>query len=86
MNLYGPAITNLTEQFAKLPGVGKKSAERLMHHILRSSREEALALADAIRRVKDTVHPCPNCFNLTEGEVCNICNDSRRDPTLLCIV
>jgi len=86
VNLYGPAITNLTEQFAKLPGVGKKSAERLMHHILRSSREEALALADAIRRVKDTVHPCPNCFNLTEGEVCNICNDSRRDPTLLCIV
>lgn len=86
MNLYGPAVTNLTEQFSKLPGVGKKSAERLMHHILRCSQEEALALADAIRRVKETVHPCPVCFNLTEGEVCSICNDSRRDSTLLCIV
>jgi len=86
VNVYGPAVTNLTEQFAKLPGVGKKSAERLMHHILRAPPEEALALADAIRRVKETVHPCPVCFNLTEGEVCSICNDSRRDPTLLCIV
>jgi recombination protein RecR len=86
VNLYGPAVTNLTEQFAKLPGVGKKSAERLMHHLLRSSPQEALALAEAIRLVKETVHPCPVCFNLTEGEVCSICNDSRRDPTLLCIV
>ncbi len=86
VNLYGPAITNLTEQFAKLPGVGKKSAERMMHYILRCTHEEAVGLADAIRRVKETVHPCPVCFNLTEGEVCSICNDSRRDPTLLCIV
>lgn len=86
MTVYGPAVNNLIEQFATLPGIGKKSAERLAHHVLRCSDEEALELAESIRRVKSEVHPCPECFNLTEGEVCRICSDSRRDPQVLCIV
>ncbi|MFO1021918.1 MAG: recombination mediator RecR [Planctomycetales bacterium] len=86
MTVYGPAVNNLIEQFATLPGIGKKSAERLAHHVLRCSNEEALELADSIRRVKSEVHPCPECFNLTEGEVCRICSDPRRDPQVLCIV
>jgi recombination protein RecR len=83
---YGPAVGRLIEQFATLPGIGRKSAERLAHHVLASPREEALRLAEAIRQVKDAVHPCSQCFNLTEGELCAVCRDPKRQRHTLCIV
>jgi recombination protein RecR len=83
---YGPAVGQLIEQFATLPGIGRKSAERLAHHVLASPRDEAMRLAEAIRQVKDAVHPCSQCFNLTEGDLCAICRDSKRQRHTLCIV
>lgn len=83
---YGTAVGNLIERLATLPGVGRKSAERLANHLLDCSEEEANSLADAIRRVKSAVHPCSVCFNLTEGEVCDICRDPRRDQHSVCVV
>ena len=86
MNAFGPVVTRLIDQFATLPGIGRKSAERLAHHMLRCSREDALQLADAIRAVKDTVRPCSVCFNLTEQELCEICADPRREQRSVCVV
>ncbi len=80
------SVTRLIDEFAKLPGIGKKSAERLTYHVLRLRESEALALAEAIRGVKLNVRSCRICFNLSEGEVCAICSDPRRDATVLCIV
>jgi recombination protein RecR len=80
------SVTNLIDQFAKLPGIGKKSAERLAYHVLRMHRSEALALADAIRDVKQNVRYCRRCYNLAEEEECTICRDPRRDPETLCVV
>lgn len=86
MSPYGPAMTQLIDQFEMLPGVGRKSAERLAHFILMCPPEKALGLAEAIRTVKTTVRPCSVCFNLTEGEKCSICSDARRDPQVVCVV
>lgn len=83
---YGPAVASLIDEFGRLPGIGRKTAERLAHHILASPADEALGLAEAIRRVKEAVHPCAQCFNLTEGELCAICSDSKRQRHMLCIV
>ncbi|GDX94415.1 recombination protein RecR [Planctomycetia bacterium] len=80
------AIATLIDRFADLPGIGRKSAERLAHHVLGMSRDDAVAFADAIRAVKDNLRPCRECFNLAEEERCDICRDSRRDRTLLCVV
>jgi recombination protein RecR len=81
----GP-ITRLVDYFADLPGIGRKSAERLAYHVLGMSRTEALAFADAIRAVKENLRPCRTCFNLGEGAECAICGDPRRDRTLVCVV
>lgn len=83
---YGPAVGNLIERLSTLPGVGRKSAERLANHLLDCSAEEANLLADAIRTVKTVVHPCSICFNLTEGDICSICRDPRRDSHSVCVV
>jgi recombination protein RecR len=80
------SVANLIDQFAKLPGIGRKSAERLAYHVLRVHKAEALGLADAIRDVRDNVHYCQSCFNLAEGPQCLICSDPKRDRTQLCIV
>ncbi len=80
------SVVNLINQMAKLPGIGKKSAERLAYHILRQHESEAIALADAIRDVKIKVKYCKQCFNLAEEELCAICRDPSRDPGLLCVV
>lgn len=80
------SISVLVDEFAKLPGIGRKSAERLAYHILRVHKTEALALADAIRNVKENVRYCRVCFNLAEQEECAICRDPRRDQTVLCVV
>ncbi len=80
------SVGNLIEQFARLPGIGKKSAERLAYHILRTHESEAAALADAIRAVKKNVRYCGECFNLAEGELCSVCADPRRERDVLCVV
>ncbi len=80
------SVARVIDEFAKLPGIGKKSAERLAYHILRVHKAEAIALADAIRNVRENVRYCKTCFNLSEGEVCSICTDAKRDQTLLCVV
>jgi recombination protein RecR len=82
----GGAIARLTEEFGKLPGIGPKTAERLTHYLLGAERSEALALAEALRAIAERVHPCRQCFNLTEGELCSICSDPRRDSSLICVV
>ena len=83
---FGPAFANLIDQFATLPGIGRKSAERLAHYILSVGEAQALELSEAIRRVKASVHPCRVCFNLTEDDLCTICADSRRDRHVVCVV
>lgn len=84
--MLSESVTKLVDEFAKLPGIGKKSAERLAYHVLRIHQSEALALAEAIRSVKENVRYCRNCYNLTEQEECDICRDPRRDRSQLCIV
>jgi len=74
------------EELGKMPGVGPRTAERLAQHVLRIGREEALALARAVRDVKDRIRPCKFCFNLTETRTCRICADPARDRELLCVV
>jgi len=80
------SVDNLIAQLGKLPGIGKKSAERLAYHLLHLSKGEAMALADAIRDVKQNVHYCTACYNLAEGELCSICADAQRDATTICVV
>lgn len=80
------SVARVIDEFAKLPGIGRKSAERLAYHILRVHKSEALALADAIRNVRENVRYCKICYNLSEGELCAICQDPQRDPTRLCVV
>jgi recombination protein RecR len=80
------SVARVIEEFAKLPGVGRKSAERLAYHVLRVHKNEALALADAIRNVRENVRYCEICYNLSEGPRCSICQDATRDRTLLCVV
>ncbi|MGA2067104.1 MAG: recombination mediator RecR [Thermoguttaceae bacterium] len=80
------SVSDLIGELAKMPGIGRKSAERLAYYVLRVSRQEALALADAIRNVKEHVRYCRNCYHLAEEEECEICRDPRRDRELLCIV
>jgi len=82
------AIDRLIDALGRLPGVGAKTAERLAHHLLKCPGEEALALADAIRSVREQVAHCQVCFNLTESEqpLCAVCRDPRRDVGLVCVV
>lgn len=80
------SVGRLVEEFARLPGIGKKSAERLTYHVLRVPSTEALRLAEAIRSVKENVRYCGVCFNLAEGERCTICQDPRRDTGQICVV
>ncbi|MAV35413.1 MAG: recombination protein RecR [Planctomycetaceae bacterium] len=80
------SVVNVIDQFAKLPGVGRKSAERLAYHLLRVNKSEALALAEAIRSVRENVRYCQTCFNLSEGPRCLICEDPKRDASTLCVV
>jgi recombination protein RecR len=80
------SIGKLIDELAKLPGIGRKSAERLAYHLLRVNKAEALGLADAIRDVRENVRYCQVCYNLAEGELCSICSNVRRDRTQLCVV
>src|SRR3989441_380706 len=84
--MFSPSVENLVAQLTRLPGVGQRTAQRLAFHILRASKDEALALAAAIGEVKERVRFCRECGNLTEEEVCAICLDSRRDHSMICVV
>lgn len=86
MQYFPAALQELAEQFARLPGVGGKTAQRLAFHVLGMPMEDAKAFADAIIEAKQTVHTCPVCQNLTDREVCPICNDDMRDRGLICVV
>ena len=87
MQRYFPAaLEHLTEAFAKLPGIGGKTAQRLAFHVLSLPDEEAADFARAIVEAKQTVHTCPICQNLTDGERCAICADERRDAGVICVV
>jgi len=81
-----PAIDNLVAQLTRLPSIGQRTARRLAFHLLQVPKEEANALAEAIVEVKERVHFCKECGNLTEEELCSICLDQRRDRHLLCVV
>jgi len=80
------SVTNMIGELSKLPGIGRKSAERLAYHLLRVNKSEAIALADSIRNVRENVRYCSVCFNLSEQENCLVCNDVRRDQHTLCVV
>jgi recombination protein RecR len=84
--LLTPAAENLVRELARLPGVGRRTAQRLAFHLLKASPGDAMALADAIREVKERVRPCVECYGLAEDERCPICADTRRDRTLICVV
>ena len=84
--MYAPPVQRLITELAKLPGVGGRTAQRLAFHLLRISDEDAYALADAIREVKQRIGLCEICFNLADGPRCRICADERRDPELICVV
>jgi recombination protein RecR len=84
--MYTVLVQQLIDELGRLPGVGPKSAQRIAFHILKLPREDALRLAGVIVEVKDRVAFCRRCFNVAEGEECEICLDSRRDATLVCVV
>jgi len=83
---YAPPVQRLVTELSKLPGIGSRTAQRLAFFILRSSGEDALALAEAIREVKEKIGLCEVCFNLTDEARCRICQDSRRDHGVICVV
>ena len=86
MRYFPAALERLTEQFAKLPGIGGKTAQRLAFHLLSMPEEDAREFADAIIDAKKSVHLCPCCQNLTDRDLCPICDDESRDRGLICVV
>lgn len=86
MSSYAPPVQRLVTELSKLPGIGNRTAQRLAFHILRSSTEDAVALAEAIAEVKEKIGFCEVCFNLTDEARCRICQDTRRDHGLICVV
>jgi recombination protein RecR len=84
--VYAGPIQRLIAELSKLPGIGQRTAQRLAFHILRAPDDDAFALADAIREVREKVGLCEVCFNLAEGPRCRICEDDRRDGSLICVV
>ena len=86
MNYRVLPLTKLTEHFARLPGIGKKSAQRLAFYMLSLPEGEAEAFAAAITEARENVHTCPVCQNLTDGELCPVCRNERRDRSVICVV
>jgi recombination protein RecR len=79
-------IHDLLEELTKLPGIGPKSAERIAHYLLSGDRRQARQLAGVLANVAERIHPCPECFNLTDQDLCEICSDPRRDAGVICVV
>ena len=86
MSFFPASLENLIDKFASLPGIGRKSAQRLAFHVLSLPEEETTAFARAITDAKASVHRCAICQNLTEGEICSICASDRRDKSTICVV
>jgi recombination protein RecR len=84
--VFSPPVNRLITELAKLPGIGQRTAQRLAFHILRVPEQEALGLAEAVKEVKERVGLCEVCFNLAEGPRCLICQDVRRDQSVICVV
>jgi recombination protein RecR len=84
--VYAPPVQHLITELSRLPGIGGRTAQRLAFHLLRASDEDALALADAIREVKERIGLCETCYNLADGPICRICADQRREPDVICVV
>src|SRR5919197_4575139 len=84
--MFAPPVNRLITELSKLPGIGQRTAQRLAFHLLRVPESEALGLADAIKDVKERVGLCETCFNLSEGPTCRICEDERRDRSVICVV
>jgi len=83
---YARPVERLITELSKLPSIGPKSAQRIAFHVVRGRPDDARALADALREVKERIKPCRRCFNLTEAEECDICADARRDQSVICVV
>ena len=86
MHYFPVALQELADQFARLPGIGGKTAQRLAFHVLQLPEHEAQEFADAILNAKKQVHTCPVCQNLTDRDICPICSDEMRDPGVICVV
>ena len=86
MSYYPASIQNLIRNISKLPGIGEKTAERLALHILRGSKQDAEQLASSILNIKEKVRLCRRCYALSDEDLCNLCSDPARDPSLLCVV
>jgi recombination protein RecR len=84
--LFAPPVQRLVTELGKLPGIGQRTAQRLAFHLLRTDPDDANALADAIREVKEKIRPCEICFNLADEARCRICQDERRDRAVICVV
>ena len=86
MSVYTPAVQLLIDELGKLPGVGPKSAQRIAFHLVKLPEQDALRLASAITEAKEKVRFCSSCFNMADDQLCEICNDHRRDASLICVV
>ena len=86
MGSYPKSVEKLIEEFGRLPGIGNRTAERLALHLLRAPKDDALALTEAIKEVKEKVKNCSVCYNLSDVDPCHICTDSRRDHNVICVV
>jgi recombination protein RecR len=86
VGVYAGPVQDLIDELGRLPGVGPKSAQRIAFHLLKLPKDDALRLAQTIREVKEKVSWCHQCFNISEGELCGICLDQKRDGTIVCVV
>jgi recombination protein RecR len=84
--MFAPPVNRLITELSKLPGIGQRTAQRLAFHILRAGDQDALGLSEAIREVKEKIGLCEVCFNLSEGPRCGVCQDERRDRSVICVV
>ncbi|MCJ7779686.1 MAG: recombination mediator RecR [Acidimicrobiia bacterium] len=84
--MFEPPVQRLVDELARLPGIGRKSAQRLAFYLLNSEEADAVRLADAITSMRREVRLCSRCYNVTAEEECSICRDLRRDPTMVCVV
>jgi len=84
--VFGGLVQDLIDELGRLPGIGPKSAQRIAFFLLKIPKEDALRLAGVIAEVKEKVSFCTRCFNVAEGDLCTVCLDTRRDPSVLCVV
>ena len=85
-SILTPSVDALVAELARLPGIGPRSAQRLAFHLLKAPPERPQALAEAIMAVVENIRPCSECFSFAEGDLCPVCADPRRDPTVICVV